>query len=1111
MSVLLAIKTFLIAKAPDFFKEVALSFATDGAKGGIKRIFCGKPKDPVLENVKTLNEKVDFLISQTANNNNATIREIAGQLQGLVSNLHIRTAHDVLLKLRNNTPTSDQLTLSLIDYALGCCSRYVNKEACMAEFDRAYREMIGAQRRDPDIIAGKLYCLCLEKKKDEALQMANGLKGLDRIHIWAWIPELVLSDDIESTYNQLPDDIKANATVLANACMIRKDNISLCVDLFKYQVSGPEQLSYENIPVWIYNLSVLTNRYLREWNMDAFAGDTPAGLFCKELFDYSSRFISLSEKTELGELSVDVTLFNCITGYKVTKDAEWLEKLKACKATAQFLPVKQLSYVLYLAKEDKYDEAKAYLEGGKIVEDASIHNIRFYLAVVTADEEYAARSLKRLVGKQTEMPGNMLVFLLMTIKDHNEALKDDAMNVSVAREVDSKVYREVCTSFCKGTPDVNYLLSHKDEAAFELRPFIAIALYDAGMTEDALNLSESCIRDGYIDFCGHIYFDLLKRAKAYKRLDAYLRKVREGGYIGNQLWLKEEYALAAKEEDFPRMLEIAKALYEQDKKNYSYYTCYLTMLYQNGQFDKVRELAASRKNYDFSPQAATEVFNVMLLSDMVEESVEFLYEYIRSHDPDESMALLYHSAGINPKTCAVIRKEYDEVAEGLFVHYKHNDEVLEDIIVPGQRTACMIGKKKGETVVLKDRLGRDETYEIISITSKYNQLLIEIMRDMHDNKYQSTFSFNIDDLTANGGDLFEELAKAAGHDKEWQQAHKIALEEYKKGGQTISTFFNGDEYISELYNLLFGNFKVYNIPSNDFKNLYEKRDVNLDEMEFVLDLSSLILLYEIYLKFGIDYNAILVLPQSVVHLIDGTIAKEEYAMPAAFFEKVFEKLAVINESPDESWFMTRLKGLKTWIEEKINVEMAHEMVEVDMKEISVFQKSRYLTLQYQSAALTMRGNRVFVSEDMAMTAVFGNGLAVSDINMFLLHFHQERYKEISRFLVEAAIYGGDIDLDYVFEEYEKSVKGEASYFANCKDNLSFNIYLYPVVLNFCSRVQLKQIITPVDTLTVGSMLSLMFGKYDQKTAMSRLASAYKQLPMLRQELLTAYKTVYPLL
>lgn len=226
---------------------------------------------------------------------------------------------------------------------------------------------------------------------------------------------------------------------------------------------------------------------------------------------------------------------------------------------------------------------------------------------------------------------------------------------------------------------------------------------------------------------------------------------------------------------------------------------------------------------------------------------------------------------------------------------------------------------------------------------------------------------------------------------------------------------------------------------------------------------------------------------------------------------MFEKLAVINESPDESWFMTRLKGLKTWIEEKINVEMAHEMVEVDMKEISVFQKSRYLTLQYQSAALTMRGNRVFVSEDMAMTAVFGNGLAVSDINMFLLHFHQERYKEISRFLVEAAIYGGDIDLDYVFEEYEKSVKGEASYFANCKDNLSFNLYIYPVVLNFCSRVQLKQIITPVDTLTVGSMLSLMFGKYDQKTAMSILASAYKQLPMLRQELLTAYKTVYPLL
>ena len=163
MSILIAIKAFIMANVIGFIKDVAVTFAADGVKAGLKRMFCGKKKDPVKEAIGTLDGKIDYLISLSKVNPNATIREIAQQLQGLISNLHIQTAHDILLKLRSNIPTSDQYTLSIVDYALGCCSRYINKEACLAEYDRAYTEMIGAERRDADIIGGKLYSLCLEK------------------------------------------------------------------------------------------------------------------------------------------------------------------------------------------------------------------------------------------------------------------------------------------------------------------------------------------------------------------------------------------------------------------------------------------------------------------------------------------------------------------------------------------------------------------------------------------------------------------------------------------------------------------------------------------------------------------------------------------------------------------------------------------------------------------------------------------------------------------------------------------------------------------------------------------------------------------------------------
>lgn len=1108
MSIWVTIKVFILANVIGLIKEVVVAFATDGVKAGLKRILCGKKKDPVVEAVGTLNNKVDYLICRTKANPNASIREIAQQLQGLISNLHIRTAHYILLKLRTNIPTSDQYTLSIVDYALGCCSRYINKESCLAEFDRAYTEMTVAERRDADIIGGKLYSLCLKKKKDEALRMANGLKELDRNHIWAWIPELVMANDIEEVYRKLPEDIKSNEAVLANACMMRKTQTSLCVDIETYKVEEPESLEYENIPIWVFNFSVLINRYIREWDADAFMGETSAGPYCRDLFDYSSRYLKLAEKTELGELTPDIELFNCITGYKVNKEAALLDALRDSKASVQFLSIKQLSYVLFLSKAGRFDEAKAYLNGKGIVNEASIYNIRFYLSVVTADGEYAKETLDQLVDRKVEMPGIMLVFLMMAIKDHPDELKGNAFNVTVAGEVDSQVYRELCHSFFKEDTNILYLLEHQADTALGLRPFIAIALFDSGMKDEALELSERCLRDGYVDFCSHIYFDLLKRAKAYSRLDEYLKKVREGGYAENAVWLREEYDLARKIEDFARMLDIAEALYKLDNRNPSYFTCYISMQYQNGHFDKVAELASHISEYSYTPCAATQIFNVLLLSDLVEESVEFLYHYIRSNEPNEQLSLLYHGACMNPKTARVIRKEYDDVKEGLYVYYKHNGETRADIIITGQRTDCMIGKRIGETVTLKDRMGRDETFEVVAIYNKYYQLLEDIYKEIHANKYKSAFSFTIEDLTENGN-ILEGMAKVTGHDEEWKVAHQAALEDYKQGKQTIGLFLNGDELISEFYNHLFGPFKIYNIPKADFEDLYEKRGVDLNDFEYVLDLSALILLYELHLKFGIEYNNKFVVPQGIVHLIDATIAKEEYAMPAGVYESVVDKLAIIKEKGG-TWFKVRLMGLKSWIEESMTIEVTHEMLDVDTGDDSVFEHSHYLALEYQCAALTMRGNRAFVSEDIAMTASFGNGFPVADVNVYMYRFHQDKYLEISHFFVESDIYGGEIDVDYVFSEYKKNVMKVTSSFAKCRENLDYNHNLYSVILNFCSRVYNNPILTSGDALAINTMLIMMFRKYDIKTAKAILASAYRQLPHMKLELLTAYKTVYPL-
>ena len=1109
------IGTFIIEK---ILIPLGFDIAKDGAKDGLRHVFFRKSikkekqqHEEIHAGVLALQEEMKTLTGMIASDTSDVIKRAAADLQPLIENLHVKTAHEALDNLRQEVKTADRKTLARIDYYRGCCSRYINKEACQSEFNLAFQEMTDASTfysdgfYDPAIIGGKIYVLCLSKNKDAALQMAAKLKDVERSNIWAWVPELLFSEDLTTAYNSLPEDID-KITVLSNATMFGGQHKSLGIDVHTWQPIFPDCLTYENIPLWMLSLSVLTNRYIPVWNMEALMEDSPAGSIIKDLNVATTTFLSLLDKTELGELSADVPLFNLITGYRITKDSSLLPKLRECNSSSQFRLFQQLSYAIFLSKEENFEEAKSYLKGSEILDDASIYNFRFHLAVASADISYGQETLHQLIERNVELPGQLTVFLLVLVHDQYEMLKEDARKVKINGEVEAKVFEEIIKSLDGETIDTEYLLAKKGEMAVPMRPFAAIALNKAGLTQEALDLSESCTHDGYIDLTSNIYFSLLKETHSNTRLNAFLRKVREGGYRKNISWLREEYALAAREEDYPRLLEIAKALYELAPKNPSYFTCLLSMQYQNGHFDKVKEMAEHLGEYDFPENDVSQIFNVLLLSDLTEMSVSFLYDYIRTHSFCEELSLLYHTACTNPRTAPIIQETYRVVEEGHYVTYKHNGELHSDIILQGQRTSCMIGKTVGEVVSLKDRLDRSETYEIIEAHNRYYKLLEEVYREIGENKYQSAVSFTIDDLDKENP--LASLAKFAGHDEQWMAEHSKALEEYKKGERSISNFFNVNEIIADLYNHLFGDFKVYCVPTADFQQLYELNEAKLEDFEFCLDITAVVLLFELALKFGLNYPFKMIVPQGVVNLLEATIAKETHAMPAGIYLSVTEKLGVINGNTSETWFLSRLKNLLSWINQKTTIEVAHEMVEVDAT--NMMDQSHYMTLAFQSIFLTKHGKRALVSEDRALSLQMGSHTPVADVNYLVSSLCGKQYKQISEFLVESNIYGSDISEDYVFQQYELSQKNEVSSYKQCRENMIYCPALCSVVVSFCSRVYAKPIVTANDELTVTTTLTELFRSFERNVAQKILATAYQQLPHMRQVLLQAYKIAYPI-
>ncbi len=1099
-------------------EPLGISVLTDATKGGARRIFCRKKikkeeqqKEETHAGVIALQEDVRDIKAMLAAEPSDTIRKAAADLQPLIENLHVKTAHEILSNLRKDVKGEDRRTLARIDYYRGCCSRYVNKERCISEYNLAFQEMVdnsvyNGGVYDPDIVASRVYVHCLNKEKDASIQMATKLKQIDRKNIWAWVPELLFSDNLETAYNSLPDDIDRIA-VLANSTQIGNNERSLGINIQTYEVQTQKNLTLENIPLWLFNLSVLTNRYIPEWNAEGFMGDVAAGPACKEFNKLSCEFLTSIDKTELGDISPNVRLFNIITSYRIKKDAELLPALRACKSLHPFVVFKQLSYALFLAREKQFEEAKKYLNEPEILVEDSIFNLRFYLSVASADRDYALDTLKMLVGKNVEMSGQMLVFLLVTLLDHYVFLKEYTDKVLVTGETNAKAYREILNSLSGDVVDADFLIENERQIDLPMRPFVAVALNAAGKTKEALDLSESCLRDGYVDVSSSIYFSLLKQTHSYMRLNAFLRKLREGGFADNPIWLGEEYSLALKEEDFPRMLEIAKALYRLDPKNPSYFICLLSMQYQNGYFDKVREMSNQLGDYIIPEKDVDQVFNVLLLSDLVVEAVAFLYDSIHSLPFSERLNLLFHEACMNPKAGAIIRKEYEMVEEGSYVTYKHNGMQLSDFIVDGQRTTCMIGKKTGDIVSMRDRMGHEEFFEIVAIHNKYYKLLEDVYKDIHENKYQTAFSFTMDDLQPD--DLLGSLAKAAGHDEGWLSAHNQMLEEYKNGKRAIYSFFNGHDDIAEFYNHLFGDFKVYGVQIADLEILYQQRRVGIEGLEIVLDLSSVILLFELHLKFGLDYPFTMIVSQGVVNLIEDSVAKEKHALPAGIYQKVADTLAPIDNREGVSWFLTRLLGLLQWIREKTNIEVAHEMMELDAD--TVFNKSRYITLEFQSILLARQENRVFVSEDLAIILTMGGGMNVSDVNYLIYKFCSKGYHIVASFFLESNIYGCNMYVDYVLDQYERYERGEASTFAQCQENLSYCPSLYPVVLGFCSHLYSKQFKSAADNLVADNLLTVMFKQLDRRVAILLLNSSSRQLPHMKQELLKAFQMAHPII
>ena len=149
------------------------------------------------------------------------------------------------------------------------------------------------------------------------------------------------------------------------------------------------------------------------------------------------------------------------------------------------------------------------------------------------------------------------------------------------------------------------------------------------------------------------------------------------------------------------------------------------------------------------------------------------------------------------------------------------------------------------------------------------------------------------------------LQRIAGITPERKHAYETDLRNYWDGKLSLMAFVKPDHTINSCYDLLFNDFKVMSIPDGDIEYVGEKYRIDFSRLEYVLDLTSLIMLYEMDLLFGLDLPKKMIIPKGVIQQIDDEIHYEQKVMPAFFGGKGIQRLAKIKEEMGVAYFTVK--------------------------------------------------------------------------------------------------------------------------------------------------------------------------------------------------------------
>lgn len=1031
---------------------------------------------------------------------NDTINNLLPDIESHIQSLKLKTAYDFLKTIKKevelNFPKEKALHAAIY-FLMGECSRYIAPKRSLDEYKQAYFLMPQNEvEYYSRIVPSMIFVYCKSGEKGKALQLAEQLKCQIPTHPWTWVPTLYFSENENEEVDRIKNECTCFDEVIANLIAINGGNrLNLTEHFATYTINEQLPFTYNNLPVWFFNISIAITRFIQNWQLTSrgLCASTPESEELRKLLSIVTIQIN---KTDITECIPNIHLCFYFVSYCHDKEKHWIIEMGKVSYTEDFKELFHILYVSMLEDIGEYTKAFTLLAdyGGKT--PISILNIWLHIAATHSFFPEFTKVLKIASEQTVDIEDEYINYFLLALRVSTETVSQYAKQLHFTNPISQRIYHEIINLFTEHPIDYEYLHSIEPQVNHIFIPYIALSYNQEGKLHEAIQLMEKWISMDQIDIRTFVYIDLLKCDQGQtQKLYHFLRRLRTNTSHNNLQILSLELQLAENIDDYTTAVAITQLICKNTPLTAELLEHRLIALSKDGGHEKeIEKHIPQLSELSFSDNQTQNIFNVYHLAGFTQVALAFLCNQIQKTNSQALQDLLF-TISIRDEYSALILQESDVVNENSYILYEENGEEKYNNIPKGSTLEAFIGKKIGDTITRTDLKG----FTILRLKNIYNsycKILHQVINNISNHQSQSIKSLNLNDFPDFTNNPIGFLREISGYTKERQKEYEYKLAQYHRCELSLLFFSENHSPLTSIYNLIFGDFEIHIHPySFIMQNI---KNYDFTNKTFVLDATSAILLHELHQEYGLLIRQQLIVSQRLLSLIEQAIAVQSKGIPSFFKQNTKEHLCFSDEIMEDG-VLWKLNQLYIWIKNQCKIEIVEETLNYNFTP----SQNPLIGILQDCYSLCQRENHIFISEDWQIISYTPRSL--STYLMISILFPQFKSK-FNDYFFKLNYIGIDLNEDFIYEEYKNN--HSMKHILAC---IQGNPFMYKqatsTALKILSGIQMNNSFLIASSLFVKAFKSL---KYESATQLLNDLYTKNTDNYIRDCLITAFSQAFPI-